>query len=43
MNINEPMPTGMARKGIKIGDMKAHAMKKEAVIDEKMNQEVMKH
>jgi hypothetical protein len=43
MNMNEPMPTAMARKGMKIGDVKAHAMKKEAVMDEKMKQEEMKH
>jgi hypothetical protein len=42
MNMNEPMPTAMARKGMKIGDVKAHAMKKEAVMDEKMKQEKMK-
>jgi hypothetical protein len=43
MNMNEPMPTAMARKGMKIGDMKANAMKKEVIMDEKMKQEEMKH
>ena len=42
MNMNQPMPTGMARKGMKKGDVKAHAMKKEAVMDEMMKQEEMK-
>ena len=43
MDMNEPMPIGMARKGMKKGDVKSHAMKKEAVMDEKVVQEEMKH
>lgn len=43
MDMNEPMPIGMARKGMIKGDVKSHAMKKEAVMDEKMMQEEMKH
>ena len=39
MDMNAPMPTGMAKKGMKKGDVKAHATKKEAVMDEKMKQE----
>ena len=39
MDMNEPMPTGMARKGMKKGDVKAHARKKEAVMDEMMKKE----
>ena len=42
MNMNEPMPTGMAKKGMKKGDVKAHAVKKEAAMDEMMKQEEMK-
>ncbi len=42
MDMNEPMPTGMARKGMKKGDVKAHARKKEAVMDEMMKNEKMK-
>jgi len=39
MDMNAPMPTGMAKKGMKKGDVKAHAMKKEAVLDRMMKQE----
>jgi len=39
MDMNAPMPTGMAKKGMKKGDVKAHAMKKEAVMDKMMKQE----
>ena len=42
LNMDEPMPTGMAKKGMKKGDVKAHALKKEAVMDEMMKQEEMK-
>ena len=42
IDMNEPMPTGMARKGMKKGDVKAHAMKKQAIMNEKMKQEEMK-
>ena len=42
MKMDEPMPTGMAKKGMKKGDVKAHAKKKEAVMDEMMKQEEMK-
>lgn len=42
MNMNEPMPIGMARKGMKKGDVKAHAMKKEAAMDEMMKREEMR-
>jgi hypothetical protein len=42
MNMDEPMPTGMAKKGMKKGDVKAHALKKEAIMDEMMKQEEMK-
>jgi hypothetical protein len=42
MNMNQPMPTGMARKGMKKGDVKAHATKKEVFMHEKMKQEEMK-
>lgn len=42
MNLDEPMPTGMAKKGMKKGDVKAHAMKKEATMDEMMKQEEIK-
>jgi hypothetical protein len=42
INRNEPMPTGMAKKGMKKGDVKAHAQKKEAVMDEMMKKEEMK-
>jgi hypothetical protein len=42
MNMNEPMSTGMARKGQKKGDVKADAMKKEVYMDEMMKQEEMK-
>jgi hypothetical protein len=42
MNLDEPMPTGMAKKGMKKGDVKAHAKKKDATMDEMMKQEVMK-
>ena len=42
MNMNEPMPIGMAKKGMKKGDVKAHAAKKEAVLDEMMKREEMK-
>jgi len=41
MNMDEPMPTGMAKKGMKKGDVKAHALKKEAAMDEMMKQEEM--
>jgi hypothetical protein len=41
MDMNEPMPIGMARKGMKKGDVKAHAMKKGAVMDEMMKHEEM--
>jgi len=43
MDMNEPMPIGMVRNGVIKGDVKSHAMKKEAVMDEKMMQEEMKH
>lgn len=42
MNPDEPMPTGMAKKGMKKGDVKVHAMKKEAAMGEMMKQEEMK-
>lgn len=42
MNLDEPMPTGMAKKGMKKGDVKARAMKKEAAMNEMMKQEEMK-
>jgi hypothetical protein len=42
MNMDEPMPTGMAKKGMKKGDVKAHALKKDAAMDEMMKQEEMK-
>ena len=42
IDMNEPMPTGMARKGMKKGDVKAHAMKKQAIMNEKMKQEEMR-
>lgn len=42
MNMDEPMPTGMAKEGMKKGDVKAHAKKKEAAMDEMMKQEEMK-
>ena len=42
MNMDEPMPTGMAKECMKKGDAKAHALKKEAVMDEMMKFEEMK-
>lgn len=42
MNMNAPMPTGMAKQGMKKGDVKAEAMKKEAAMDQMMKQEEMK-
>jgi len=42
MDMNEPMTTGMAKPGMKKGDVKANAMKKEAVMDEMMKKEKMK-
>ena len=42
MNMDEPMPTGMAKPGMKKGDVKDHAMKQEAVMDEKMKREEIK-
>ena len=42
MNMDEPMPTAMAKKGMKKGDVKAQAMKKAAHMDEMMKQEEMK-
>jgi hypothetical protein len=42
MNMDEPMPTGMAKQGMKKGDVKAQAQKKEALMDEMMKQEKMK-
>ncbi|MHB8743737.1 MAG: hypothetical protein ACYC9L_11495 [Sulfuricaulis sp.] len=42
MNPNEPMPTGMAKQGMKTGDVKARAMKKESVIEPMMKQEQIK-
>ena len=42
MNMDEPMPTGMAKPGMKKGDVKAHAKKQEAAMDEMMKQEEMK-
>jgi hypothetical protein len=42
MNMDEPMPTGMAKKGMKKGDVKARALKKEAAMDEMMKQEETK-
>lgn len=39
MDMNAPMPTGMAKKGMKKGDVKAHAAKKQAVMDRMMQQE----
>ncbi len=42
MDMDELMPTGMAKKGMKKGDVKTHAMKKEAAMDELMKQEEMK-
>ena len=42
MNMDEPMPTGMAKPGMKKGDVKTHAKKQEATMDEMMKQEEMK-
>lgn len=42
MNMDEPMPTGMAKEGMKKGDVKARALKKGAAMDEMMKQEEMK-
>jgi len=42
MNMDEPMPTAMAKRGMKKGDVKAQAQKKEAIMDEMMKQEKMK-
>jgi len=42
MDMNAPMPTGMAKKGMKKGDVKAHAAKKQAILDEKMKREELK-
>ena len=42
MDMNEPMPTGMARKGMKLGDVKAHARKKETAMDAMMKKEEIK-
>ncbi|MHB8622784.1 MAG: hypothetical protein ACYC9J_03740 [Sulfuricaulis sp.] len=42
MNSDEPMPTGMAKQGMKTGDVKARAMKKESVIEPMMKQEQIK-
>jgi hypothetical protein len=42
MNMDEPMPTAMAKEGMKKGDVKAQAMKKAAAMDEMMKQEEMK-
>lgn len=42
INLDEPMPTGMAKKGMKKGDVKARALKKAATMDELMKQEEMK-
>jgi len=42
MNMDEPMPTGMAKPGMKKGDVKTHAKKQEATMDEMMRQEEMK-
>ena len=42
MNMDEPMPTGMAKQGMKKGDVKTHAKKQEAVMEEMMKQEEMK-
>jgi hypothetical protein len=42
MNMDEPMPTGMAKKGMKKGDVKTHAKQKEAIMDEMMKQEEIK-
>ncbi|BAU49416.1 hypothetical protein SVA_2868 [Sulfurifustis variabilis] len=42
IDMDEPMPIGMAREGMKKGDVKEHAMKKEAVMDEMMKQEEQK-
>ena len=39
MDMNAPMPTGMAKKGMKKGDVKAHAAKKEAVMDRMLRHE----
>lgn len=39
MDMNEPMSTGMAKPGMKKGDVKANARKKEAVMHEKMGKE----
>jgi len=42
MDMNAPMPTGMAKKGMKKGDVKTRTLKKEAVMDDMMKQEEMK-
>lgn len=42
MNLNEPIPSGMAKKGMKKGDVKAHAQKQEAVMNEMMKWEEIK-
>ena len=42
MNMDEPMPTGMAKKGMKKGDVKTRAKQKEAIMDEMMKLEEMK-
>jgi hypothetical protein len=41
MNMDEPMPTGMAKKGMKKGDVKARALKKKSAMDDMMKQEKM--
>lgn len=42
MNSAEPMPTRMAKKSMKEGDVKAMAMKRAAVMDRMMRQEALK-
>jgi hypothetical protein len=42
MDMNEPMSTGMAKPGMKKGDVKSNAMKKESAMDEKMKKEKIK-
>ncbi|MHB8534159.1 MAG: hypothetical protein ACYDBW_01785 [Sulfuricaulis sp.] len=42
MKMNQPMPSRMAKPGMKKGDVKARAMKKETIMDEMMGKEKMK-
>lgn len=42
MRMNEPMPTGMAKKGMMEGDVRKHALEKDAVMRELMKKDEMK-